>query len=157
MNDKPLGEGIFGPHDDPAKCPTYYDGCHCTVETLEHNIKRADEAEAERDSLKIQIEEMKAALKPLADLAPFYCDTPGSGPCFVSLNNKTIKLTGADVHRAAKILMDVAEKRKNLWTAEELCALHEDAKKLASNLGLPPDPFAGLPEKDQPKGGSLES
>jgi hypothetical protein len=28
-------------------CPTYYDGCNCTMETLEHNIERAEKAEAE--------------------------------------------------------------------------------------------------------------
>lgn len=27
-------------------CPTWYDGCHCTVATLLHNIGRADQAEA---------------------------------------------------------------------------------------------------------------
>lgn len=29
------------------KCPTFYDGCHCTVDVLVHNIKRAEAAEAE--------------------------------------------------------------------------------------------------------------
>lgn len=38
------------PHitDEQAdKCPTWYDCCHCSVETLTHNIKRAESAEAE--------------------------------------------------------------------------------------------------------------
>ena len=41
-----LGEGITRPHDAPEGCPTYYDGCNCTVEALVHNIERAQEAEA---------------------------------------------------------------------------------------------------------------
>ena len=41
-----LGEGITRPHDAPEGCPTYYDGCNCTVEALVHNIERAEKAEA---------------------------------------------------------------------------------------------------------------
>jgi hypothetical protein len=33
------------PHNDPNACPTWHDWCHCTVEVLEHNIKRAEDAE----------------------------------------------------------------------------------------------------------------
>jgi len=34
------------PHNDISdQCPTYYDGCNCTVEVLKHNIARADKAE----------------------------------------------------------------------------------------------------------------
>jgi hypothetical protein len=33
-----------GPHKRAEDCPTFYDGCHCTVETLIHNIKRAEAA-----------------------------------------------------------------------------------------------------------------
>ena len=40
-----IGEGITRPHDGPERCPTYYDGCNCTVEVLVHNIKRAKRAE----------------------------------------------------------------------------------------------------------------
>ena len=40
-----IGEGITRPHDGPERCPTYYDGCNCTVKTLVHNIKRAKRAE----------------------------------------------------------------------------------------------------------------
>jgi hypothetical protein len=42
-----------GPDDHTAdNCPTYYDGCHCTVETLVHNIKRAEEAERELELMR---------------------------------------------------------------------------------------------------------
>lgn len=34
----------------PEDCPTWYDGCNCTVSALEHNIERAERAEAERDA-----------------------------------------------------------------------------------------------------------
>ena len=34
-----------GYHKDIPDCPTYYDGCNCTYETLEHNIQRAKKAE----------------------------------------------------------------------------------------------------------------
>ena len=40
-----IGEGITRPHDGPEGCPTYHDGCNCTVEALVHNIKRAKRAE----------------------------------------------------------------------------------------------------------------
>lgn len=39
-----------GAHETPGECSTWYDGCHCTNETLAHNIKRADEAEAALNS-----------------------------------------------------------------------------------------------------------
>lgn len=32
-------------HGSPEGCPTWHDGCHCTVESLEHNISRAEAAE----------------------------------------------------------------------------------------------------------------
>jgi hypothetical protein len=48
--------------------------------------------------------EMLEALRPLAALASFYRDVDGEGPCFVQFNKGTVKLTGADVHRAARIL-----------------------------------------------------
>lgn len=37
-----LGAGEHGPDE----CPTYYDGCNCTVGCLEHNIRRAEDAES---------------------------------------------------------------------------------------------------------------
>ena len=40
-----IGEGITRPHDGPEGCPTYHDGCNCTVEVLVHNIERAKRAE----------------------------------------------------------------------------------------------------------------
>ena len=40
-----IGEGITRPHDGPEGCPTYHDGCNCTVEVLAHNIERAKKAE----------------------------------------------------------------------------------------------------------------
>jgi hypothetical protein len=48
--------------------------------------------------------EMLEALRPLAALASFYRDVDGEGPCFVQSNKGTVKLTGADAHRAARIL-----------------------------------------------------
>ena len=45
-------QGLGNPHGvDPKNCPTFYDGCHCTVETLIHNIDRAEKAEAELHDL----------------------------------------------------------------------------------------------------------
>lgn len=39
--DQPL---IGTPHTVSKECPSYYDGCNCTVDALVHNIKRADDA-----------------------------------------------------------------------------------------------------------------
>lgn len=41
-------------------CPTYYDGCNCTVECLVHNIDRAEVALAERDALRSSLTAMTA-------------------------------------------------------------------------------------------------
>jgi hypothetical protein len=41
-----------GPHTTPEDCPTWYDYCRCTVGTLIHNIKRADDAETEAKRLR---------------------------------------------------------------------------------------------------------
>lgn len=43
-------EALYGQCVEIAKCPTYYDGCHCTAATVQHNIERAEKAEAERDA-----------------------------------------------------------------------------------------------------------
>ena len=51
-----VGEGITRPHDGPERCPTYYDGCNCTVEVLVHNIERAQKAEA-------RVAELEAAIR----------------------------------------------------------------------------------------------
>jgi len=45
------------PHSDPQECPMWYDYCHCTVESLEFNIRRADKAEA-------RIVQLREACKP---------------------------------------------------------------------------------------------
>lgn len=42
MTDLPV---VGAPHEKPEDCPTYYDGCRCTVDTLAHNIQRAEAAE----------------------------------------------------------------------------------------------------------------
>ena len=55
-----IGEGITRPHDGPERCPTYYDGCNCTVEALAHNIDRAEKAER-------RVAELEAELKSIAD------------------------------------------------------------------------------------------
>jgi len=47
---KRRAEALYGQCTEIAKCPTYYDGCHCTAATVQHNIERADKAEAERDA-----------------------------------------------------------------------------------------------------------
>lgn len=60
--------------------------------------------------------EMLEALKPLAALATYYSDTEGNGPCLVSTTHGTIKLTGADVHRAARLVAG-AEGKKALFCA----------------------------------------
>jgi hypothetical protein len=44
------------PHKSDEECSTYYDGCHCTVETMEHNIDRAEKAEALVASLQAERE-----------------------------------------------------------------------------------------------------
>lgn len=36
---------LESPHSNPQDCPTYYDGCNCTVDTLKYNIERAEIAE----------------------------------------------------------------------------------------------------------------
>lgn len=43
---------IKGAPHDVDDCPTFYDGCNCTIQTLDHNIKRAQIAEAEVERLK---------------------------------------------------------------------------------------------------------
>lgn len=41
-----LGAGVTRPHSSPEGCPTFYDCCHCSVESLLHNIERTETAEA---------------------------------------------------------------------------------------------------------------
>jgi hypothetical protein len=53
MADEPLETEVYGPHKPTdSNCPTYYDGCHCTVDALKHNIERAEKAERELKDLK---------------------------------------------------------------------------------------------------------
>lgn len=43
-----LSSAAPGPHGfDPTGCPTFHDGCNCTVEALRHNIERAEKAETD--------------------------------------------------------------------------------------------------------------
>lgn len=47
------------PHEGPGSCPTWYDGCNCTVDCLEHNIKRAEEAEKDRDAARAELDRVR--------------------------------------------------------------------------------------------------
>lgn len=40
-------EPINNQHGTPEECPTWYDGCNCNVETLVHNIERAERLDRE--------------------------------------------------------------------------------------------------------------
>jgi chromosome segregation ATPase len=53
------------PHDEADGCPTFYDGCNCTVETLVHNIDRAKRAEGAVRQLRAACEIM---IKDQADI-----------------------------------------------------------------------------------------
>lgn len=57
-----LGEGITRPHDAPEGCPTYYDGCNCTVEALAHNIDRAEKAERRVAELEALLHRARAVI-----------------------------------------------------------------------------------------------
>lgn len=63
---------LNAPHANPENCPTYYDGCRCSVDTLKHNIDRAETAEAHISVMKENIERLEKerdnAYKKLADL-----------------------------------------------------------------------------------------
>jgi len=48
------------PHKEESECLIWYDGCHCTMATLAHNIDRADRAEAEVARLKAHIAELES-------------------------------------------------------------------------------------------------
>lgn len=54
-----LGEGHTRPHETPENCPTYYDGCNCTVEVLTYNIDRAQKAETSLAAANAEIARLK--------------------------------------------------------------------------------------------------
>ena len=46
-----LTEDSTRTHKGPENCPTYYDGCHCSVLVLRFNIARAEKAEEKNITL----------------------------------------------------------------------------------------------------------
>lgn len=65
-------------HKDPADCPTWHDGCNCTVETCVNLSKLLDEEEAHVRDLEAQFAaerakwpELKETLRELADRRSF--------------------------------------------------------------------------------------
>ncbi len=48
-------------HGDPEECPTYYDGCNCTVGALVHNIERAERAESALASARRERDEARSS------------------------------------------------------------------------------------------------
>lgn len=46
-------------HSDAGDCVSFYDGCHCTLEALEHNIKRSEAAEERVGVLEKELRERK--------------------------------------------------------------------------------------------------
>ncbi len=64
---------LIEPHNDGSvdKCPTYYDGCHCSVATLTHNIARAERAEAKCDEIHADRVRLADELRPLRDEVKF--------------------------------------------------------------------------------------
>ena len=65
-----IGEGITRPHHNPKDCPTYYDGCNCTVEVLVHNIERAEKAEARVAELEAAGREVAAMVNEIIEKVP---------------------------------------------------------------------------------------
>ncbi len=52
--------GLAAPHGvDSTNCPTFYDCCHCTVETLVFQIKRADKLQTDNDRLAEEAEGLR--------------------------------------------------------------------------------------------------
>jgi hypothetical protein len=45
-----------GPCKSPDECPSWYDYCNCTRDTLRYNIQRAEKAEAELRALRVEAE-----------------------------------------------------------------------------------------------------
>ncbi len=48
---------VSAPHDKPADCPSFFDGCNCTVQALAHNVNRADLAERRLEIAKTALRE----------------------------------------------------------------------------------------------------
>ena len=68
-SDELEGSCAPGPHAfDPTDCPTFYDFCRCTVENLEHNIERAEEADRENDILRERVEQLEKELNEMSNL-----------------------------------------------------------------------------------------
>ena len=76
-----IGEGVARPHDTPEGCPTYYDGCNCTVEALVHNIERAEKAEARVAELESRLSSLdcRYAGGGVAEVSGSHC--PADIPC----------------------------------------------------------------------------
>ena len=76
-----IGEGVARPHDTPEGCPTYYDGCNCTVEALVHNIERAEKAEARVADLEARLSSLdcRYAGAGIGEVSGSHC--PADIPC----------------------------------------------------------------------------
>jgi len=61
-------EQYLQPHHEPAECPTWWDGCNCTLETLTYNINRAEKAEAENKELRNGIADTIIAMDAYNDI-----------------------------------------------------------------------------------------
>ncbi len=82
LTDDEAGPGLHG--FDMSNCPTFYDHCNCTLETLQFNIKRAEEAEekalrqleeigrltTERDAARAEVKTMCGDIEALDPYLP---------------------------------------------------------------------------------------
>jgi hypothetical protein len=57
--DPPLRSQPFD-HDDGSECPTFYDGCNCTLQTLSEAFERIDELEMQMKSIVPKIKKIMA-------------------------------------------------------------------------------------------------
>ena len=67
---------VGAPHGGADACPTFYDGCHCTVDTLDHNCRRAEAAEAALSSAR---EEAARRLIEALECVKAACDRECAG------------------------------------------------------------------------------
>lgn len=102
-----------GCHQSTAKCPTYFDGCHCTNYVLEDNIKRANRAEA-------KVEELTKALMPFAAFSHKWREIP----CLYADRDRYPSNTMVNVFREG--------------TPEQVCITLEDYERAAKLLGMKP-------------------